>query len=109
MNARIEEWLASLSRSEGKTRLERIAELVAVNGGLQVMGYGFISGGGPYGRQGLEQEEAFELMEYAGMIGGMHLAFGSHEFDRWILPLLKAEWEKEKKSREIAEREVTGG
>jgi hypothetical protein len=91
------EWLSSKA-NDNQTRLQRIAELVAVNGGLQVRGYGFISfGGGPYGRQGLEMEEAHELMEY---IGGIQMAFGADEFDGWIMPMLKAEWEKEKTSRD---------
>lgn len=48
---------------DGWNWLDRLAELVHVNGGPNVRGWGFISSGNRlYGRFGLEQNEAMSLM-----------------------------------------------
>lgn len=74
------EWLDSTVTVNGVsyTVLDRLAELIAVNGGLKVHGWGCHGGGGPYGRTGLSQEEALELIEYDGILYGFSLALGAH-------------------------------
>jgi hypothetical protein len=73
---------------------DRLAELMYKNGGSpQVSGWGVIEIGGAYGSQGLEQEEALELIHMAGVIRGflMNAAPGSeHELGQWI----QKEWAK---------------
>ncbi len=67
-------WLLTAAPEKpGARRVERIAELVAVNGGeLQVGAVDRVEAGvGPYGRMGLTQAEGFELAWYAGMLLGM--------------------------------------
>lgn len=73
MNKSIVDWLTSKPfRSDasgifgptrdGWTLIDRLAELIHVNGGPEVRGWGYISSGNPlYGRSGLEQHEALEL------------------------------------------------
>lgn len=56
------------------TNLQRLAELVAVNGGFRVRGYGMIQIGGPYGRYGLTDDEAHELLHMSGIFRGLTLA-----------------------------------
>ena len=57
------------------TRLQVLAALISINrGSLHMRGYGFISSGpdcGPYGRFGLEQQEAFVLMEMGAYFSGL--------------------------------------
>lgn len=66
-------WLLTASpESPGLRRVERIAELVAVNGGTRVRVNAEIQPApGPYGRSGLTQEEQFELAWSMGMLLGM--------------------------------------
>ena len=66
------EWL-KLTWMKGPV-VERLAELIEVNGGLDVRGWGYISGGGIYGRHGLEQAEACELMTLGSIYRGMIIA-----------------------------------
>lgn len=68
---------------------KRIAELALVNGGLDVGGWGVISSGGPCGRRGLDQEEACELMHWAGVLHGMVLC--GVEIDEFLAPYIE-EW-----------------
>jgi hypothetical protein len=52
-------------------RHQRLSFLVTLNHGFEVRGWGCFSTG-PYGhRQGLEQEEALELIHYNGFISGI--------------------------------------
>ena len=69
------EWLSK--------NLERMAELIAVNNGkMKVHGYGYITSypEHPYGRIGLEQNEAFELMETSSYLCGLLDAREGQEF-----------------------------
>lgn len=68
------QWLDSRIESRNCTVLDRIAELVEVNQGFHVRGWGYIIGCEVYGRTGLEQEEALELIHYTGMIDGVAMA-----------------------------------
>lgn len=70
------EWLdTSPSPAVSWTLKERLAELIAVNGGIDVRGWGIQHvGSGPYGRMGLTQEEALELIYLRGIWVGLKLA-----------------------------------
>jgi len=67
----IQRWNSSASMR----RIERLAELIAVNAGsMRVRGWGCIGGGdGPYGRTGLDQDEAMELMSWEGFMAAVEL------------------------------------
>lgn len=68
------EWLNE-TRPDGRTNVSRLAELMHVNGGLLVRGWGVIcGGGGPYGRGGLDQNEAMELIFLGGVVEGFMIA-----------------------------------
>lgn len=78
----LKEWLESRPISGSDTRVvERLAELICVNGGaMSVSGWGCTSFcGGPYGRSGLEQEEALQLLHLSGVVQGFILAGASEE------------------------------
>jgi len=64
MTPALRTWLDKVEN--GCRRIERFAKLIGVNGGLTVRGWGVTQGGGPYGRTGLEQNEALELIGVAG-------------------------------------------
>lgn len=65
---------SSYSSRRKTKRKERIAFLVLANGGtFAVRGWGFISSS-KYGRQGLEQDEALELIFYSGVFEGAEIA-----------------------------------
>lgn len=56
---------------EKPSRLCVLAALIAMNGGrLVVGGWGVMTGGGPYGKGGLSQDEALHLMRVASFIDG---------------------------------------
>lgn len=70
----------------------RFAELVAVNGGrMTVGGWGVISLGGMYGRQGLNQDEAMELMQVANFLMG--IAFAVPEAKAFVGKRLAMYWD----------------
>lgn len=53
-------------------RIERIAELLSVNGSMDVARWGVITyGPGLYGRKGLDQDEAMEFMQHTSHLAGM--------------------------------------
>jgi hypothetical protein len=52
------------------TKLHVLAVLVRL-GGWENSGYGITTHGGPYGRQGLEQQEAFALWDMRAFIEGV--------------------------------------
>ena len=71
---------------------DRLAELMYKNGGsLDVTGWGMISYGGAYGAQGLQQEEAMELIHLGGVVRGFLLnapPSAQLEIRQWI----EGEW-----------------
>lgn len=71
------EWLQSPSIG-GRTILQYLAELIAVNKGTyQITEYGRVERGpGPYGRIGLTEEEAIHLAQISGCLNGFFLALG---------------------------------
>ena len=77
--------------------IDLIAELIGVNGGLDVHGWGMISyGGGPWGRMGLDQEEALLLRFFDGVLTGVRLtdpAKGQEIVNR-LMEITKAEMRK---------------
>jgi len=84
----LQQWLDS-PLYKGKERPlvgERLAELFAVNGyRFHVGGWGFTGGDGLYGRTGLEQEEALELIHLQGVLTGFTLAGLNHgEAERYF-------------------------
>lgn len=57
--------------TENPTRLQVFAALVGLNGGrMRVGGWGCMTGGGPYGRVGLEQNEALALIQLGAFVEG---------------------------------------
>lgn len=77
------EWLNTPLR-DGRTVLSRLAELIEVNGGLRIGGWGMIAGGGIYGRHGLDQEEALELLFMSGMLEGFMRAEERVHFNEFM-------------------------
>jgi len=66
------------------TRLCVFAALVAMNGGLVVRSWGVTQGGGPYGKQGLEQSEALALIEMGAYIAGWLEATSDADRDQFF-------------------------
>lgn len=52
-------------------RKDRLVHLIGVNGGIVPGGWGTIVMGGPFKRQGLHAEEAYELLQYGGFMAGV--------------------------------------
>lgn len=71
-------WLEETLQS-GIVRHERLCFLVTANGGFDVHGWGFIGFGGVH-QQGLEQNEALELMCVTAFMNGLEAA-GVKVFD----------------------------
>ena len=100
-----EEWLASKNKA-GDVVSERLAELFAINGGaLVVTGWGSqFFDGSPYGRTGLDQGEALELIYLHGVVEGFAISEGkdiaSEVFNRVIIERIKAKYEAAKKEEE---------
>lgn len=101
------EWLQT-PLDDGRTVLSRFAELIEVNGGLRVCGWGFMSSGGIYGRRGLEQEEALELLFMSGMLEGFMRAENRMHFDEFM-NRIKSEIAAVEKGRTFGEGERDGG
>ena len=76
--------------------LERIAELICVNGGSTVVTvWGSVQFGmGPYGRMGLTMTEALELINLGGMLQGFLLCEDSEEIRKKTLFAIKSEIER---------------
>lgn len=75
----------------GTTVLQRLAELVMVNGGkLEVREIGRVESGGIYGRIGLTMQEAAELIYLNGFLQGLLSANDGREGDQ-VLTLLSQE------------------
>ena len=72
------------------TRLQILAALVAMNTG----GWGIITGGGPYGRTGLEMEESIELMKMQSFVTGWLSAREGPDETEALNSALKAEWDR---------------
>jgi len=72
---------------EHPTKLQVMAALRKIDTG----GYGIISGGGIYGREGLEQEEAFVWMELRAFVNGWIQGTDQVESEKFFLAI-KAEW-----------------
>ena len=70
----------------------RFTELIHV-GGTRPSGYGFISGGGLYGRTGLEQEEFFESLTLVAYVDGMLAVLGQSASD-WLSDRINEETAK---------------
>lgn len=68
----VDEFMARSFINDGQSFGQRYAELVFRNGGRSsVQSWGVRAyGGGVYGADGLEQEEAFELTYMSGMLAG---------------------------------------
>lgn len=101
------EWLAKPYPKSSETILARISELVTVNGGFNIGAWGFIASGGisesnPYGREGLEREEALELIHLFGILVGFEMAGAGTQAE--VCDAIKAEqkrvWEIRKKEME---------
>jgi len=86
------------------TRIERLAELIFVNGGLDVGSWGSISFGGPYGRHGLTSDEANEMMTLGGILRGIDLC--DKEVGGEIHREVKAVWAKKKADFEAEMRSM---
>jgi hypothetical protein len=54
-------------------RIERMAELISVNGDLQVRQVDVVESGGMYGRRGLTADEGVELSSIGGFIAGVEM------------------------------------
>lgn len=67
----INAWLNS--DYNGKPFHERLCFLVVANGGFNVSGWGFISHGGGH-QQGLEQDDALELITVSAFMRGLEAA-----------------------------------
>ena len=76
--------------------LERIAELICVNGGSTVVTvWGSVQFGmGPYGRMGLTMTEALELINLGGMLQGFLLCEDNEEIRKKTLFAIKSEIER---------------
>lgn len=90
-------------------RCARIAELISVNGGYaEVNGWGAITyGGGLYGREGLDQDEAMELMQLASFLAGVAFAFP--EAKAFIGGRFKAYWDERRRGLEKQDGADDGG
>lgn len=83
-----EPWQEGLST----TKFERYAQLVYMNGGGSIVkGWGVITNGGAYGRMGLTQDEALELLEMNGVICGFMWAEDMEHWDE-LKDMLRREW-----------------
>lgn len=78
MISKLRSWLdvrITVKELDGTERVmsqaERLAELVGVNGSMAVRGWGTIVTGGAWGRQGLDQDEAMELISDCGFLSGV--------------------------------------
>lgn len=86
---RISEWLAGAA-SDGTPRVSILAELIYKNGGsARVTGWGCTSGGGIFGRMGLEMDEALELMK--GWATAVGICLGSGESISVAVDIIQAE------------------
>ena len=99
LNEQVEHREDPFSVSVMVPRYERLAFLIGCNGGrLQVSGWGIISyRGGPF-RQGLHQDEAFELMHYASFLDGVSFVAG--DISLVLEPLLKSYFQHRQKAYE---------
>lgn len=75
-------WLEGTFESGG-TRYEHIAWLVKCNGGFQVHGWGSIGFGGCF-QQGLDQEDAIELIQWESWFSGVAKFGGFDPFDLFM-------------------------
>jgi hypothetical protein len=92
---RLKDWLNE--QYNGCIRVQRLAELVEVNGSFYVHGWGYIRGGGIYGRHGLEQDEALELLYMSGTTRGFILSGDSEDE---LYDAVRAEIERVRQMRE---------
>ena len=65
--------LDTLSAEETAPLWWKICHLVVWNGGFTVYGWGIINSGLTRFREGLHQDEAFELMQLTAFLGGVNL------------------------------------
>lgn len=102
------EWLAQPYPKSSDTILARMSELATVNGGFNIGGWGFIASAGvseknPYGREGLQQGEALELIHLFGILVGFEMAGAGTKTE--VCDAIKAEqkrvWEIRKKEMEM--------
>lgn len=68
----VEEWLNKIQK-DGNPLHRRISFLVTANGGFEVGSWGYIAHGGIH-QQGLEQEDALELMQISAFMQGLDAA-----------------------------------
>jgi len=74
--------------------IERLAELINVNGGTNVSGWGVITSGGRYGRTGLEQDEALELLGMSMFVSGV--TYRDQDAVAFYKQRIKECWERRK-------------
>lgn len=60
----------ALKQDQDNLSVLSIYTALVTMGGMNPMSYGILSGGGPYGRQGLEQDEFFWMLRHSGWIQG---------------------------------------
>ena len=104
MNANLRKFLDERADPHGPTFLERMAELISVNGGLNVSGWGVTQSGGTYGRQGLNQGEALELLKINGFLLGVVVLLGKdevHELEMVIVTTIGAHVIQEEEDRRV--------
>lgn len=92
---------------EHVSNLARFAELVGVNLSFDVRGWGVTASGGVYGRTGLNQEEALELITFRGILEGFGIALGREAFqavvDEIVYKIRGDEIQHEEDARCLAE------
>lgn len=89
----LSQWLNSplYTDKPSPTVVQRLALLVRRNGGFNVRGWGYISGGGLYGHSGLEQDEAMELIHLGGVLTGFYLCGADPQE---TVRAIESEWQK---------------
>ncbi len=76
---------------EKPTRLQVLAALFDIGGGLKGSGYGMTSGGGIYGRRGLQQSEAYFFWDMRAYVLGWLEGTDNAETREFMLAM-EAEW-----------------
>jgi hypothetical protein len=92
------------------TRLQVLACLIGINGGIDVGGWGVISSGGPYGRSGLDQTEGLALIQLGSFVRGW-MAGTDLVNDQALTDALQAEWNRvgDLAAKERGSDDNTGG
>jgi hypothetical protein len=77
-------------------RIERLAELVYVNGGMSIRGWGVVRGGDLYGRIGLEDdEEAIQLSAFSGFVTCLKVVFPI-DGEQCLIDEVRAIWDRKR-------------